>query len=110
MEIDKEMLKGYLDIVILSILAKERLYGYKLSKRIRRISNESFEIKEGTMYVVLKRLESKNFISAKWGDNGSEGARRKYYNITLSGIEYLKIQKSKWNYLKNILDIFFEEV
>lgn len=108
MEIDKEMLKGYIDSIILSVLEKERMYGYELSKKIRALSNESFEIKEGTLYVVLKRLENKGLVTTEWGDESNIGARRKYYNITSDGTEYLRIQKLKWKHFKNILEIFFE--
>ncbi len=110
MDIDKEMLKGYIDSIILSVLEKERMYGYELSKKIRALSNESFEIKEGTLYVVLKRLENKGLVTTEWGDEINIGARRKYYNITSAGTQYLKAQKLKWKHFKNILEIFFEDM
>ncbi|WP_053290408.1 PadR family transcriptional regulator [Clostridium botulinum] len=68
MELDKEMLKGYLESIILSVLLNEDLYGYEISKHIRNISENTFKIKEGTMYVVLKRLESNKLISPYWDD------------------------------------------
>ncbi|KEI04407.1 PadR family transcriptional regulator [Clostridium botulinum] len=110
MEIDKEMIKGYIESIILSILLKEDLYGYEISKRIRDISKNKFQIKEGTMYVVLKRLEKNELISPYWDDTESGGGRRRYYKITSEGIDYLKNKKEQWLFFKNIIDTFYKEV
>ncbi|KEI01539.1 PadR family transcriptional regulator [Clostridium botulinum] len=110
MEIDKEMVKGYIESIILSVLLNEDLYGYEISKRIRNISENTFEIKEGTMYVVLKRLEKNKFISPYWDDTKSGGGRRRYYKITEQGIEYLKNKKTQWLFFKSVVDTFYEGV
>lgn len=110
MEINKEMIKGYIESIILSVLSNEELYGYEISKRIRNISENTFEIKEGTMYVVLKRLEKNQLISPYWDDTESGGGRRRYYKITEQGINYLKNKKAEWLFFKNIIDTFYEEV
>lgn len=108
MEIDKEMIKGYIESIILSVLVKEDLYGYEISKRIRNISENTFEIKEGTMYVVLKRLENNELISPYWDDTESGGGRRRYYKITEQGADYLKNKKDEWFFFKNIIDTFYK--
>ncbi len=59
MELDKEILRGYIDPIILSILAREDSYGYEIAKEAKRLSDEAFELKEGTLYVAFKRLEKK---------------------------------------------------
>ncbi|MBC8080416.1 MAG: PadR family transcriptional regulator [Gorillibacterium sp.] len=110
MEIDKEMLKGYIESIILSLLKHEDLYGYEMSKRIRDVSENTFEIKEGTMYVVLKRLESSKFIFPYWDDSESGGGRRRYYKITDEGIKYLTSKKMQWSFFKNIMDTFYRGV
>jgi len=109
-EIDKETIKGYLESIILSLLKQEDLYGYEIAKRVRTTSKDTFEIKEGTLYVILKRLESRNLISPYWEDTESGGGRRRYYKITDVGIEYLLRKKEEWVFFKNIMDIFFEGV
>lgn len=110
MEIDKEMLKGYIESIILSQLNQEDLYGYEISRRIRNISDNTFEIKEGTLYVVLKRLENNELITPYWDDSESGGGRRRYYKITSKGKEYLVKRKVEWNFFKTIIDIFLGEV
>ncbi|MDR3595177.1 PadR family transcriptional regulator [Clostridium sp.] len=110
MEINKEMIKGYIESIILSLLLVEDLYGYEISKRIRAISDNNFEIKEGTMYVVLKRLESSGLVTAYWDDSETGGGRRRFHKITEEGKKYLKSKKEEWLFFRNIVDTFFKEV
>lgn len=108
MEINKEILKGYIDIILISLLRKKNMYGYELSKEILNISKNSFEIKEGTLYLALKRLEKGNYIESYWSDETSGGGRRKYYRIKELGIEYLETRKTEWIFFKEIIDKFLE--
>lgn len=110
MELNKEMIKGYIESIILSLLVDEDLYGYDIAKKIRNISQETFEIKEGTMYVVLKRLENNELISPYWDDTESGGGRRRYYKITAEGMNYLNNKKTEWIFFKNIIDTFYRGV
>jgi PadR family transcriptional regulator PadR len=108
LDIDKEMLKGYIESMLLSLLMKEDLYGYELSKRIKSLSNDTFELKEGTLYVVLKRLENNNLVCPYWDDGQSGGGRRRYYKITTEGLIYLAKKKEEWSFFKTIIDAFFD--
>lgn len=110
MEINKEMIKGYIESIILSILKDEDLYGYEIAKRIRLISEDTFEIKEGTMYVVLKRLENNRLVSSYWDDTETGGGRRRYHKITEEGKSYLNDKKEEWKFFKTVLDNFFKEI
>jgi PadR family transcriptional regulator, regulatory protein PadR len=106
LEINKEMIKGYIESIILSLLKDKDLYGYDISKKIRELSNETFGIKEGTMYVVLKRLENNGFVEAYWDDSVSGGGRRRYHHITDKGKKYLEKTKREWQFFKGIIDKF----
>jgi PadR family transcriptional regulator PadR len=108
-EIDKEILKGYIDAILMSLLNKRSMYGYELAKLIREISKETFELKEGTLYLSLKRLEKNHYVRSYWDDGESGGGRRKYYLITDDGIKYIKNKKSEWKFMKNLIDKFLEE-
>lgn len=110
MEINKETLKGYLESIVLITILKEDLYGYDIVKKIQSFSNNTFEIKEGTVYVILTRLKNNGLITSYWGDDESNGGRRKYNRITKEGVEYLKNKKEEWLYFNNILEVFFKEV
>ncbi len=108
MEINKEILKGYIDIIIISLLRKKSMYGYELSKEILSICKNSFEIKEGTLYLSLKRLEKSGYVESYWSNENSGGGRRKYYRIKDLGIKYLKTRKKEWIFFKDIIDRFLE--
>lgn len=103
------MIKGYLESILLSLLQREDLYGYEITKRIRAVSGNTFGIKEGTLYVVLKRLENGGLIAPYWDDTESGGGRRRYYRITEDGRRYLREKKAQWTFFKNIVDLFYEE-
>lgn len=109
MDIDKEILKGYIDTIILSLLCEKPLYGFEMAKIVREKSNKEFELKEGTMYLALKRLENNGFVEYFWGEEASEGGRRKYYRILPSGLERLTQKKSEWKFVKSLIDVFLEE-
>jgi PadR family transcriptional regulator, regulatory protein PadR len=106
LEINKEMIKGYIESIILSLLQDADLYGYDIAKKIRNISQETFEVKEGTMYVVLKRLENNGLVESYWDDAASGGGRRRYHHITDKGKEYLVNSQKEWQFFKGIVDKF----
>ncbi len=110
LDINKEMIKGYIESIILCLLKDEDLYGYEISKIVRSMSEETFEIKEGTLYVVLKRLEKDNLVLSYWGDDKSRGGRRRYYKITNDGLNYIIRKKEEWIFFKKIIDTFFKGV
>lgn len=107
MEFDKEVLKGYIDTIVLSALYDEDMYGYLISKKIREKSKEEFEMKEATLYVSLKRLEKKGYIKGYWNDTeGTSGGRRRYYSITEEGKDNFNKSVGEWHVLKKVLDNF----
>ncbi|MFD1178415.1 PadR family transcriptional regulator [Paenibacillus puldeungensis] len=107
MGLDKELLKGYMEIIFLSLLQEKPLYGYELAKKAREISGEVFDIKEATLYMALKRLEQRGLLKSYWGDpdEGSAG-RRKYYHLTDEGITHLQNGKRDWVAFKQVIDQF----
>ncbi len=108
-QFSKEMLKGYIEIIILSMLYEEDLYGYELAKRVKAKSNGVFELKEGTLYLAFKRLEQSKCIESYWGDEGS-GGRRKYYKLLDTGKDVIRSKKVEWEELKKLIDLFLMEV
>ncbi|MFC4075978.1 PadR family transcriptional regulator [Salinithrix halophila] len=99
---DKELLKGSIDLLLLSLISREDQYGYSLAKKIKVLSNEVYEIGEGTLYPALKRLESKKAIESYWGGNGS-GGRRKYYRITKQGLRMLEDKVEGWHAMHRLV-------
>lgn len=94
MRIDRELLKGSTDLLILSVLENENMYGYQMIKEIKIKSEDLFEFQEGTLYPILHKLEEKRFIMSYWDE--VSGKKRKYYTITTEGKKHLKSKKEQW--------------
>lgn len=109
MEINKEVLKGHIDTLILSLLHKNDMYGYQIAKIVREKSDDLFELKEGTLYLSLKRLEKNKWIESYWSDEQGPGGRRKYYKLTSIGKEGFIEKRVEWQFVKKIMDSFLEE-
>ena len=107
MELSKEVLKGHIDTLIVSILNEKDCYGYEIAKQVREKSE--FELKEGTMYLALKRMESKGFIESYWSQEESAGGRRKYYKMTDLGKETYQTKKKEWFFIKEVMVSFLGE-
>lgn len=106
MDLNKEVLKGHIDTLILSILNKGDSYGYEIAKVVR--DETTFELKESTLYVSLKRLESKGLIKSYWGNDQGLGSRRKYYNITDEGKENLELNIQEWDFIQSVMNKFLK--
>ncbi|WP_433750329.1 PadR family transcriptional regulator [Falsibacillus pallidus] len=109
MEVNKEVLKGHIDTIILALLLKKDLYGYELAKLVRERSKDQFELKEGTLYLSLKRLEKNEWIESYWGDEQGPGGRRKYYRVTPMGEEGFTEKRKEWAFVKQLMDSFLGE-
>lgn len=103
--LNKEMLKGTVDILILSVLKQGDNYGYEISKIIKARTGGLFEILEATLYLALKRLEAQKAIDFYWGDE-TGGGRRKYFKITESGKAQLAQLISDWKETSQLVDRF----
>lgn len=102
---NKEMLKGLIDILILRILEEKDSYGYEISKTIKTRTEGNFEILEATLYLSLKRLEKVKAITSYWGDETS-GGRRKYYSITQNGRDLLSRSIKDWKETVDMIQKF----
>lgn len=109
MEVNKEILKGHIDTILLSMLAREDLYGYRIAQLVREKSQNQFHLKEATLYVSLKRLEKNKCIASYWSEDSGPGGRRKYYSLTTYGKQTLVDKRSEWNFVKNTIDLLLEE-
>lgn len=106
MEFEKELLKGYIDIIVLSVLKHKDMYGYEIGKTIKQ-ANKNFQMKEATLYVSLKRMEKRNYLEGYWNDDeNTGGGRRRYYRITQEGLNFFREKVQEWMALRELLDHF----
>jgi PadR family transcriptional regulator PadR len=90
-----DLLKNSSDSLLLSVLEREPLYGYKIVKELEKRSQGYFKFKEGTLYPALHRLEKAGLIAGKW-QTLSNGRQRRYYYITEKGLAKLATEKTQW--------------
>lgn len=104
--IDRSQLnRGTLEGCIVKIISNEETYGYEI---VTRLQDYGFiDVKEGTIYPILVRLEKKNIISSVYKESPL-GPKRKYYFLTESGKEFLVEFIEVWNDVKGSVDRIFK--
>jgi PadR family transcriptional regulator, regulatory protein PadR len=90
-----ELLQGSLDLLILKTLALGPLHGWGISKRIRQLSDDAFEVGQGSLYPALYRLEDRGWIVSEWGLS-PEGRKTKSYSLTALGKKQFAAERSQW--------------
>jgi transcriptional regulator len=88
-------LKGTVKLVVLSTLIEAPKYGYLIIKEIEKYSNDVFDLREGTLYPILHRLESEGYVTSEWKVSKS-GRDRRYYKITAKGRAAVATQRDQW--------------
>jgi PadR family transcriptional regulator, regulatory protein PadR len=89
------LLQGTLDLLILRTLAPGELHGLGISRRIDQITNSTFQVKPGSLFPALHRMEEAGWLTSFWGE--SENNRRaKYYRLTAAGKRQLKLETEQW--------------
>ena len=91
---ESDLLRGSLDLIVLSVLADGAQYGYAIQKSVLSASREKVTLAAGTLYPLLHRLEADKLIKSKW-DN-STGRKRKWYELTAKGRKRLQTQAFAW--------------
>lgn len=97
MKIDKSLMTGSTTLLILSLLAREELYGYQMITELARRSDHTFELKEGTLYPLLHTLEAEGLVTVREKE-AETGRVRKYYRITRKGRKALEEKKAEWSF------------
>ena len=88
--------QGTLDLMILTILAREPMHGYGISQRMTALSRDEFHVNPGSLFPSLYRLEQDGKLKADW--RPSETNRNaKYYRLTASGRKQLEKHRQRWD-------------
>jgi transcriptional regulator len=89
------LLQGTLDLLILKTLGLQELHGLGISHRIAQITNGTFQVKPGSLFPALHRMEESGWLESYWGE--SENNRRaKYYRLTAAGRAQLAAETDEW--------------
>lgn len=94
MAVDKGYMSGSSRLLVLAILSEKPYYGYELIKTLKQRSNDTFDMKEGTLYPILHKLESEGLVASS--NQEVSGRVRKVYAITEKGSRVLAREKQEW--------------
>ena len=99
--------KATIEMLLLKLLSEEDMYGYQLSQELKKRSNGTYTILEGSMYPILYRLEDKNYIRAY---DQKVGVRQThvYYHLEESGHEYFKELNDLYHSLTDIIEFLLQ--
>lgn len=101
--------QGTLDLLILKTVALERQHGWAISERLHQISSATLQIRQGSLYPALHRLERRGWIKARWGTSDNN-RRAKYYELTRKGRAQLEAETDAWRKLSAAIAHVLETV
>ena len=89
------ILQGTLDLLILKVLALTEMHGMGIANRIAQVTRGTFQVKPGSLFPALHRMEEAGWLGSHWGE--SENNRRaKYYRLTAAGRRQLEAETRQW--------------
>ncbi len=102
--LDRELRRGTLGIAVLIVLLRGSTYGYDLANTLRRESGGIFDVKEGTLYPLLYRMEDEGWLVGGW-KIPDRGKPRRYYRITEKGRHQAGEQLASWRELNAVMEL-----
>ncbi len=90
----RDLVRGSLDLMVLSVLAGGKKYGYLIQKEVREASGARVDLAAGTLYPLLHKLEDDGLVRSSW--ETSTGRERKWYELTAAGKRRLSAQAQEW--------------
>lgn len=91
---DSRLLWGAVEMLMLEVVSHGPTYGYQIAQTVAQHSQGYFDLKEGSLYPALHRLEQQGLLQSFWEE--VDGRRRKYYKLSTSGRKALTAKKSAW--------------
>ena len=79
-----DLLQGTLDLLILKTVALGPVHGYSIAQRIQQISRDVLQVRQGSLYPALHRLEDRGLLDAEWGETET-GREAKFYRLSRRG-------------------------
>ena len=98
--------RNWLTPVALVILREESSYGYELMERLEQFGFE--QIRAGTLYRTLRRMEQEGLCRSEWETTTEGGPARRMYSITESGEEYLAAWAEACKQYQSVMDCFYQ--
>src|SRR5271170_3428381 len=90
-----DLLQGTLDLLILKALALQDLHGMGISRRIIQVTDGAFDVKAGSLFPALHRMEEAGWLRSSWGESETN-RRAKFYSMTKAGRKQLQAETERW--------------
>src|ERR1700678_466026 len=90
-----DLLQGTLDVLILKSVALQELHGMGISRRIAQMTNGAFDVKAGSLFPALHRMEQAGWLTSAWGESETN-RRAKFYSLTKAGKKQLHTESERW--------------
>jgi transcriptional regulator len=100
--------QGMLDMLILKVVELQPLHGYGIAQRLFQISDKVLQVKQGSLYPALHRLENRGWLTAAWkmSENGREA---KFYKLTKAGLKQLDLENQNWQRTMEVVRLVMNE-
>jgi PadR family transcriptional regulator PadR len=102
-----ELLKGTLDLLILRTLELRPMHGSAVAERISQVTRATFQVKAGSLFPALHRLEQEGWIKGEW-EESAEGRRVRTYTLTGDGRRQLAAEKKTWTRIVRAMTALLE--
>lgn len=90
-----DLLQGTLDVLILKALALQELHGMGISRRIAQMTHGAFDVKAGSLFPALHRMEQAGWLTSSWGQ-AETNRRARFYGLTKAGKKQLRAETERW--------------
>ncbi len=87
--------QGTLDLLVLQVAAAGPIHGYGIAQRIKQISRDVLQVRQGSLYPALHRLENRGLLAAEWHPSDT-GRDAKFYRLTAKGRAQLQQETESW--------------
>ena len=102
-----ELLKGTLRLQILRVLNLQPMHGSAIAERISQVTQGAFQVKAGSLFPALHRLEQEGWIQGEW-QQSPEGRRVRSYTLTSAGKRRLAVEKKTWTRIVKAMTALLE--
>src|SRR5437773_9737074 len=96
--------QGTLDLLILKVISAGPLHGYAIAQRIQQISHDVLQVRQGSLYPALHRLEKRKLLQAEWKASET-GREAKFYRLTRKGRKELEAEQANWAHLRDAIEL-----
>ncbi|MGC4048158.1 MAG: PadR family transcriptional regulator [Paludibaculum sp.] len=89
------LLQGTLDLLVLRSLMSNELHGLGIARRIEQMTGGTFQVKPGSLFPALHRMEEAGWLKSAWGESETN-RRARYYRMTAAGRRHLQLETEEW--------------